>query len=81
MTGERRERGEERGEQRTLATRPEAPLVVDTVHELHRDHGDPQHQEVQQNLAVAVLPLAIISLLVLAFIAAAWTFLAALPPG
>ena len=33
----------------------------------------------QQNLGVALLPLAVIALLVLAFIAAAWTFLAALP--
>jgi hypothetical protein len=36
---------------------------------------------VEQNVAVALLPLALITLLVLAFIAAAWTFLAALPPG
>ena len=62
-------------------TRPEAPLLVDTVHDLHRDHRDPQHQDVQQNLAVGVLPLAIVAFLVVAFIAAAWTFLAALPPA
>jgi len=62
-------------------TRPEAPLVVDTVHDMHRDHLDPQHQEVQQNLAVGVLPLAIVAFLVMAFVAAAWTFLAALPPA
>ena len=52
-------------------------LVVDTVHDMHADHHDPQHQEVQQNLAVALLPLALIALLVLVFVAAAWTFLAA----
>ena len=34
-----------------------------------------------QNLTVALLPLAIIGLLVASFVAAAWTFLAALPPG
>ena len=52
-------------------------LVVDTVHDMHADHHDPQHQDVQQNLAVALLPLALIALLVLVFVAAAWTFLAA----
>ena len=48
-------------------------LVVDTVHDLHADHHDPQQQEVRQNVAVALLPLALIALLVL-------TFLAAQPP-
>jgi hypothetical protein len=33
--------------------------------------------EPRQNLAVALLPLALIAFLVLSFIAAAWTFLAA----
>jgi hypothetical protein len=61
------------------AAREEAPLVVDTVHELHPDHRDPQAQEVQQNLAVALIPLAVLAFLVLAFVAAAWTFLAAQP--
>ncbi|HET6381457.1 MAG TPA: hypothetical protein VFH63_10580 [candidate division Zixibacteria bacterium] len=59
------------------ATREEAPLVVDTVHDLHPDHRDPQHQETRQNVAVALVPLALVLLLVLAFVAAAWTFLAA----
>jgi len=45
--------------------------------ELHAHHRDPQHQEVQQNMAVALLPLALIVLLLLSFAAAAWTFLAA----
>jgi hypothetical protein len=45
--------------------------------ELHADHHDPQHQQVQQNVAVALLPLALIVLLLLSFVAAAWTFLAA----
>jgi len=63
------------------ARRDEAPLVVDTVHDLHADHHDPQSQEVQQNLAVALIPLALIAFLVVSFAAAAWTFLAAQPPG
>ena len=30
------------------ATRPdEPPMVLDTVHDLHPDHSDPQHQHVQ----------------------------------
>jgi hypothetical protein len=52
-------------------------LVVDTVHDMHPDHRDPQNPHVQQNVSVALLPLALITLLVLAFAAAAWTFLAA----
>ena len=59
--------------------RHEAPLVVDTVHDLHEDHRDPQEQEVQQNLGVALMPLALIAFLVISFAAAAWTFLAAQP--
>jgi hypothetical protein len=54
-------------------------LVVDTVHDMHADHHDPQHQEVQQNITVALLPLAVVALLVLTFVVAAWTFLAAQP--
>ena len=61
------------------APRDDAPLVIDTVHDLHADHHDPQHQEVQQNVTVALLPLALIALLVLTFVLAAWTFLAAQP--
>ena len=57
----------------------EAPLVVDTVHDMHPDHLDPQHQYVQQNVGAGLIPLALIVLLVLAFVAAAWTFLAAQP--
>lgn len=39
----------------------------------------PEQQPVEprQNLAVALLPLALIAFLVLSFVAAAWTFLAA----
>jgi hypothetical protein len=59
----------------------EAPLVVDTVHDLHADHVDPQHQYVQQNIGAGLIPLAVIVVLVLAFVAAAWTFFAALPPA
>ncbi|HYM52522.1 MAG TPA: hypothetical protein VEW45_03440 [Candidatus Dormibacteraeota bacterium] len=61
------------------AKREEGSLVVDTVHDLHADHHDPQHQHVQQNLAVALMPLALIAFLVLSFVVAAWTVLAAQP--
>jgi hypothetical protein len=59
------------------ARRDEGALVVDTSRELHADHVDPQHQVVRQNLRVAILPLAIAAFLVLGFVVAAWTFLAA----
>ena len=59
------------------ARQEEGELVLDTVHDMHPDHRDPQHQQVQQNVSVALLPLALIGLLVLTFAAAAWTFLAA----
>lgn len=59
----------------------ETGLVLDTTHDLHRDHIDPQLQAVQQNVRVALLPLAIIAFTLIAFIAAAWTFLTALPPA
>jgi hypothetical protein len=62
------------------ATITETALVVDTAHDLHADHLDPQSQQVQQNLRAALLPLALIAFLVVALVAAAWTFLAALPP-
>ena len=52
-------------------------LVIDTAHDLHADHHDPQHQEVNQNLRVALVPLALVVFAVLVFVAAAWTFLAA----
>jgi hypothetical protein len=55
--------------------------VVDTVHDLHADHVDPQHQYVQQNIGAALVPLAVIVVLLLAFIAAAWTFFAAPVPA
>lgn len=66
---------------------PDAPateetgLVLDTTHDLHRDHVDPQQQAVRQNVRVALLPLAIIAFTLIAFVAAAWTFLSALPPS
>ena len=59
----------------------ETGLVLDTTHDLHRDHVDPQVQVQHQNWRVALLPLAIIAFIVIAFIAAAWTFLTALPPS
>lgn len=52
-------------------------LVVDTIHELHADHFDPQRQEARQSVAVALLPLALVAFAVLVFVAAAWTILAA----
>lgn len=61
------------------AVREETGLVLDTTHDLHGDHVDPQQQVTRQNLRVALLPLAIVAFLVIAFVAAAWTFLAALP--
>ena len=40
------------------ATQGDSELVVDTVHDLHPDHQDPQRQKVQQNLRSALLPMA-----------------------
>jgi hypothetical protein len=57
----------------------ETGLVLDTTHDLHGDHVDPQLQVVRQNVRVALLPLAIIAFILIAFAAAAWTFLTALP--
>ena len=56
---------------------PHAVAVIDTIHDLHADHRDPQRQSVQQNLWVAVLPLALIALALLVFVTAAWTILVA----
>ena len=53
--------------------------MVDTTHDLHGDHVDPQVQVVRQNVRVALLPLAIIAFTLIALIAAAWTFLTSLP--
>ena len=62
------------------ATRSEdAQLAVETQTDRPADHHDPQHQQVQQNIGAGLIPLALIILLALAFIAAAWTFLAAQP--
>jgi hypothetical protein len=62
-----------------LPAKPDAHAgqVIDTIHDLHPDHRDPQQQTVQQNLWVAMLPLAIIAFAVLVFVAAAWTILVA----
>jgi hypothetical protein len=60
------------------ATREETGLALDTAAQPQVDHN-PQEQTVQQNVSVALLPLAIIAFLVVSFVAAAWTFLAALP--
>jgi hypothetical protein len=61
------------------ATTEETGLALDATPDLNVDHVDPQLQVVRQNLRVALLPLAIIAFIILAFIAAAWTFLTALP--
>jgi hypothetical protein len=63
------------------ASAEETGLVLDTTHDLHGDHVDPQVQAVRQNVRVALLPLAIIAFTLIALIAAAWTFLTALPPA
>jgi hypothetical protein len=52
-------------------------IVVDTIHDLHADHRDPQHQVAQQNLWVALLPLALIAFVALGFVASMWTILVA----
>jgi hypothetical protein len=59
------------------ARREESSLVVDTIHELHPDHRDPQQQTHRQNVAVALLPLALIAFGALVFVAAAWTIVVA----
>ena len=52
-------------------------LVVDTIHDLHADHHDPQHQDVNQNLLVALVPLALWPSSCSASWPSVWTFLAA----
>jgi len=60
------------------APREDASLVADAGGQaVPGDQQQPPASE--QNLGVALLPLAVIALLVLAFVAAAWTFLASLP--
>ena len=68
-------------EQNVPATAEEHGLVLDTTHDLHQDHLDPQLQVTHQNIRVALLPLAVIAFTLIAFIAAAWTFLTALAPS
>jgi len=64
------------------ATRSDdAALAAAGSHEPTSEEHDPQHQEVQQNIAAGLIPLALVVLLVLLFIAAAWTFLAAQGAG
>jgi hypothetical protein len=52
-------------------------IVVDTIHDLHAGQPDPQHQVVEQNLWVALLPLALIAFVALGFVASVWTILVA----
>ena len=66
-------------ESKVPTTRDETGLVVDRTHDLHGDQVDPQQQAGGQNLRVALLPLAIVAFILIAFVAAAWTFLTALP--
>ena len=48
-------------EQNVPANAEEHGLVLDTTHDLHQDHVDPQLQVVRQNIRVALLPLAILA--------------------
>jgi hypothetical protein len=60
------------------AERRDAPLAeVDRRPPEGYESHAAQQPEQHQNLGVALLPLALIAFLILAFIAAAWTFLAA----
>ncbi len=61
----------------TEAATERREIVVDTIHDLHADHRDPQHQVIEQNLWVALLPLALIAFVVLGFVASVWTILVA----
>ncbi len=57
------------------ARRDDGSLAV--AGELHADHHDPQEQVVQQDLRVALIPLALIAFLIVSFVVAVWTFVAA----
>lgn len=61
------------------ATREEAQLATDAGAGGAPADGAASGPAVEQNISAALLPLAVIALLVLAFVAAAWTFLASLP--
>lgn len=56
-----------------MTTDPQLPAPAEAP-EAQRPEGPPA---TQQNLSVALLPLALISFLVLSFIAIGWTFIAA----
>jgi hypothetical protein len=62
------------------ATRGDAPLAergAETTALVEHVEEEPAPFQPRQDLTVALLPLALITLLTLSFIAAAWTFLAA----
>lgn len=61
------------------APRDEAPLATADEGAAGPSAAEPGRAAVEQNLAAGLIPLAIIALLVLSFVAAAWTFLATLP--
>lgn len=65
------------GDKRETALDTVHETVGDTVGDLHPDHVDPQRQLVDQNLRVALLPMALIAFLLVAFVAGAWTVLTA----
>ena len=62
------------------ATQGEGGLVESVAAEATPDQRPAARQAPQQNLRDALLPMAIVAFLIVSFIAAAWTFLAALPP-
>jgi hypothetical protein len=56
---------------------PTNAAAVSTVGELHEDHLDPQQQgDIHQDLRVALIPIALVVFITIAFVVAAWTFLA-----